>query len=85
MSWGLTAILIGVFLFFVGSIKIGSRQVRGSVLKIFSLNFGGNVKQNITHTVADHDAGTKTNFDWAGLSIAVIGFLTALIGWWVKS
>ena len=73
-------IIAGVVIFVVGIVKLRSSQTGGFSLKNFGITFGGSTTQtNKVGNVAPEAASSKKT-DWAGVVIAVFGFLTALVG-----
>ena len=72
MSQGTLLIIAGGVIFLAGIAKIGG----GFSLKNFGLNFGGAQTQNIKLGNVKPEA----KIDWSGITIAVIGLLTAIVG-----
>jgi hypothetical protein len=80
MSENIILIIAGVVICLVGLAKLRSGQTGGFSLKNFGISFGGTTTQtNRIGNVAPEAASSKKT-DWAGLAIAVLGFLTALVG-----
>ena len=80
MSVGTLLIVAGVLIFVVGIAKMGSHQSGGFSLKNFGINFGGRVSQTNKMRDVAPTAGRAAKTDWGGVTIAVVGFLTALVG-----
>jgi hypothetical protein len=80
MSENIVLIIAGVVIFLVGLAKLGSSQTGGFSLKNFGISIGGTTTQsNMVGNVAPEAAPSKRP-NWTGLAIAVLGFLTALVG-----
>ena len=81
MSASVVMMIVGVVLFLAGLAKLGSRQSGGFSLSNFGINFGGSVTQ--TNRVGDVTPGAAAaaKMDWVGLIVAVLGLLTAIVGW----
>jgi hypothetical protein len=72
-------VVVGVVLCLIGLALWGSSQGGGLSLRTIGINFGSTSTQNTrVGDVTGSDKKAKPN--WVGLAIAVIGFLTALIG-----
>jgi hypothetical protein len=81
MSTNFLLIVVGAVVFLVGLAKFASNQSGGFKLGNFGVTIGGaNTQTNRVGHVAP-DAAKKTRPDWVGLAIAIIGLLTALVGW----
>jgi hypothetical protein len=81
MSTNVLLILVGAVLFLAGLAKLGSNQSGGFNLSNIGINIGGtNTQTNRVGNVAP-GAAKKTKPDLVGLAIALIGLLTALVGW----
>ncbi len=80
MSENIVLIIAGVVIFLVGLTKLGSSQTGGFSLKNFGITIGGTSTQtNRVGNVAPEEASSKKP-NWTGLAIAILGFLTALLG-----
>ena len=80
MSENIILIVAGVAIFVVGLVKLRSGQTGGFSLKNFGISIGGRTTQsNRVGNVAPEAASSKKP-NWVGLVIAVLGFLTALVG-----
>lgn len=80
MSENIVLFIAGVVIFLVGLAKLGSSQTGGFSLKNIGITFGGTTTQtNRAGNVAPEAASSKKP-NWVGLAIAVLGFLTALVG-----
>lgn len=81
MSTNVILVIVGIVLFLLGLAKLGGSG--GFNLSNFGINFGG--EQNQTNRVGNMApeataANRSSKPDWAGLAIATIGLLTALVG-----
>lgn len=75
MSLGTVLIAVGILLFLIGIGKLA----RGS--DTFNLrNIGINILSTNTQSIHDIGQEKKKGLDWIGLGVAVIGFLTAVVG-----
>ena len=81
MSTNVILIIVGAVLFLAGLAKMGSSQSGGFSLSNFGINFGGTNTQTNTVGNAKPDATKGTKPDLIGLTIAVVGLLTALVGY----
>jgi hypothetical protein len=81
MSINAILIVVGVVLFIAGLAKLGRGQSGGFNLSNFGINVGSTSTQ--TNTVGDvtPDGAKGNKPDWAGIAIAGLGLLTALVGW----
>jgi hypothetical protein len=81
MSLNVTLVVIGVVLCLIGLAMLGSSRHAGS--SILQKNFGFNIgsKSDQSNEAGNGTGGNKNaKPNWVGLAIAVIGFLTAVIG-----
>jgi hypothetical protein len=79
MSTNVILIVVGAVLFLVGLAKFGNRG--GFNLLNRSFNIGSTNTQTIKTGNITPDTAKETKPDWVGLAIAVLGLLTALVGW----
>jgi uncharacterized membrane protein YiaA len=75
MSENIILIIAGVVIFLVGLAK-----QRGVKLSNFGINIGSTNTQSIDVGTGSPEVGQSQKRDWTGLVIAVLGFLTALVG-----
>jgi len=80
MSTNLILIVVGVVLILAGLAKLGSSQSGGFNLSNFGINIGGRSTQTNRIGNVTPDAAKATKLDWAGIAIAGIGLLSALVG-----
>jgi hypothetical protein len=80
MSENVILIVAGAAIFLVGLVKLRSGQTGGFSLKNFGISIGGRTTQSnrVGNVAPEADSSKKPN--WVGLVIAVLGFLTALVG-----
>jgi hypothetical protein len=75
MSTNVILIVVGAILFLAGLAKLGGSQSGGFNLRNFGINIGSaNTQSNTVGNIA------PTKPDWAGIAIAVIGLVTAVVG-----
>jgi hypothetical protein len=81
MSTNAILVIVGAVIFIFGVARLRGSQTGGFNLSNFGFNIGsGNTQSNSVRDVAPSaDKGTKP--DWIGLIVAVLGLLTALVGW----
>jgi hypothetical protein len=76
-----TLLVVGLVLCMIGLVTLASsRRARSSILQ---RNFGFNIASTNTQTNTAGDRASdekKTKSNWVGLAIAIIGFLTAVVG-----
>ncbi|MGB6174821.1 MAG: hypothetical protein WBF43_00420 [Methylocella sp.] len=80
MSENIVLIIGGVVIFLVGLAKLRSGQTGGFNLRNFGISIGGKTTQKIEVGNVAPEAAPGKKPDWTGLAIAVLGFLTALVG-----
>jgi hypothetical protein len=81
MSVNVTLVVIGVVLCVIGLAMLRNSRPAGS--SILQKNFGFSIGSTSTQTNTAGDgtgSDKKAKPNWVGLAIAVIGFLTAIIG-----
>jgi hypothetical protein len=81
MSTNVILVIVGIVLFLLGLAKLG--RSGGFNLSNFGITIGGTTTQTnrVGNIAPDATAANRSSKpDWAGLVIAAIGLLTALVG-----
>jgi hypothetical protein len=78
MSLNAILVIVGALLILVGLAKAG--QSGGFSLSNFGINFGGTTTQSNEVGNVTPRSTKNGKADWAGLSIATIGLVTAVVG-----
>lgn len=84
MSTSVILFIVGAVIFAIGIAKLGRKQSGGISLGNFGINLGGsNTQSNKTGNIAPEatQPTKQASPNWIGLAIAVLGLLTALVGW----
>ena len=81
MSLGTLLVVAGTLILLAGLAKLGRGQGGGFSLKNFGINLGGSVTQNNKVGNVTPEAAKPNKLDWSGITIAALGLLTALVGY----
>ncbi len=80
MSEKTILIVAGVVIFLFGLAKLRISQSGGFSLKNFGITIGGTTTQTNRVGNVVPEAASSKKLDWVGLTTAVIGFVTGLVG-----